>query len=372
MSFYKPRRPLGAPVSPRAAAPYFEPVPVPPPSYLELPLSTVLPDIHATAAKAGRLVFHCVGDTGGVEGTEMEDAVAAAMEAQVATAADGRTPAFFYHLGDVVYYNGVSTDYVWQFYEPYQYYPAPIFAIPGNHDGDRRVRKGDDPDGEPSLYGFFKNFCGPTPDHYFKHRPTMTQPYCYWTLAAPFVRIVGLYSNVDGLLDTQQQLWLCQQLASCPKDKWLLLAVHHPCFSLDATHGGYVDVLDAIDSAAAAAHRWPDAVLSGHVHDYQRFARTVHGHAAIPYIIAGAGGYAHTPRLIHRLQRDLDLGDLPFQTTRSDVKLEAYNCEDSGYLRITAEPSRLVMEYFAVPFDGEAPREAFDVVEVSASPPKTP
>ncbi len=370
MSFHKPRRPLGEPVSPPAAAPYLEPVPVPPPAHLELPLSTVLPDIDDAASKIGRLVFHCVGDTGGVAGTEMEGAVAAAMEAQVTAAKDG-TPSFLYHLGDVVYYNGASTDYVSQFYEPYQYYPGPIFAIPGNHDGDRRVRKGDDPDGEPSLYGFFKNFCSPTPEDYFKHRPTMTQPYCYWTLAAPYLRIVGLYSNVDGLLDAQQQLWLRQQLASCPKDKWLLVAVHHPCFSLDATHGGYVDVLDTLDKAAGAARRWPDAVLSGHVHDYQRFSRAIHGHGAIPYIVAGAGGYAHTPRLIHQLQKGLGIGKLPFQTTRPDVKLEAYNCEDSGFLRIAVDPSRLLIEYFAVPFEGDVPRDAFDSVAITATQHKT-
>ena len=27
------------------------------------------------------------------------------------------------------------TTYYSQFYKPYQFYPAPIFAIPGNHDG---------------------------------------------------------------------------------------------------------------------------------------------------------------------------------------------------------------------------------------------
>jgi len=70
----------------------------------------------------------------------------------------------------------------------------------------------------------------------------MTQPYCYWTLIAPYIRILGLYSNVDGLIDAQQQLWLQQQLTSCPKDKWLILAVHHPCYSLDTTHGGYLDI----------------------------------------------------------------------------------------------------------------------------------
>jgi DNA repair exonuclease SbcCD nuclease subunit len=51
----------------------------------------------------------------------------------------------------------MTVDYPTQFYEPYQYYPAPIFAIAGNHDGDTRIEKGDPPDTELSLDGFF--FC---------------------------------------------------------------------------------------------------------------------------------------------------------------------------------------------------------------------
>jgi Calcineurin-like phosphoesterase len=46
-------------------------------------------------------------------------------------------PAFFYHLGDVVYYDGEHASYYQQFYDTYLHYPAPIFAIPGNHDFDR-------------------------------------------------------------------------------------------------------------------------------------------------------------------------------------------------------------------------------------------
>lgn len=45
-------------------------------------------------------------------------------------------PSFLYHLGDVVYFYGEASNYYPQFYEPYAFYPVPIFAIPGNHDGD--------------------------------------------------------------------------------------------------------------------------------------------------------------------------------------------------------------------------------------------
>ncbi len=72
--------------------------------------------------------FHCVGDTGGVKSPEPQKLVANGLESTEAS--------FFYHLGDVVYYNGESEKYFDQFYDPYQYYLQPILAIPGNHDGD--------------------------------------------------------------------------------------------------------------------------------------------------------------------------------------------------------------------------------------------
>lgn len=142
------------------------------------------------------------------------------MENQIQSAQPADTPRFHYVLGDVIYYNGQEKLYKQEFYEPYQYYPALIFAIPGNHDGDTRVYQGDPPDSEPSLYGFFQNFSAQTPEHVTPYRMSMTQPYCYWTLQAPFVTIVGLYSNVEGSLDARgrndQQSYLEQQMSAAP------------------------------------------------------------------------------------------------------------------------------------------------------------
>jgi hypothetical protein len=159
----------------------------------------------------------------------------------------------------------MSSDYPVQFYEPYQDYDAPIFAIPGNHDGDTRTRTGDVPDDEATLFGFMQNFCAPTAQFIFKHRSTMTQPYVYWTLETPLATIIGLYSNVDGQLDApgtfEQQRWLAQQLTDAPTDRWLIVAVHHAPYSLDTTHGGYADIGDALDRAFNTTSRTPDLVL---------------------------------------------------------------------------------------------------------------
>jgi hypothetical protein len=81
-----------------------------------------------------KMVFHISGDTGGVKNPAPQQLVASAMEADATdSAADGEA-AFFYHLGDVVYYNGLTTEYYPQFYLPYEHYPLSILGIPGNHD----------------------------------------------------------------------------------------------------------------------------------------------------------------------------------------------------------------------------------------------
>jgi predicted phosphodiesterase len=352
-NFAKQHRPQGDPVSPAAQHARF----ITPPPFtaqsLTLPLEAILPGVTEQIKQAGCLVFHALGDSGGIHGTEMQEAISAAMEAQLKNAQAGKAPRFFYHLGDVIYFNGQTENYLSQFYEPYQYYDAPIFAIPGNHDGDTVTQKGDQPDTEPTLDGFMQNFCSPQPEFLFKHRQTMTQPYCYWKLEAPFVHIIGLYSNVDGLLDArgtaQQQNWFTDQLKSVPADKWLVLAVHHPCYSLDSAHGGYEETLNALDAAFKNAVRVPDVILHGHVHNYQRFSRDL-GHTKVPYIIAGAGGYALTQRSLHKLQKGLQKVTLPYKTTRQGVVLEGLDVENSGFLRITAAPTKLTIDYFSVSF----------------------
>ena len=71
-------------------------------------------------------------------------------------------PAFFFHLGDVVYNFGEGQYYYDQFYEPFRAYDRPIFAIPGNHDG---MVFGDEPDlpRVPTLTAFLRNFCAEEP-----------------------------------------------------------------------------------------------------------------------------------------------------------------------------------------------------------------
>ena len=91
---------------------------------------------------ASPLTFFVLGDSGGVKDPDPQNNVSNAMQAQTA-------PAFVYHVGDLVYFNGDEADYPSQFYEPYAHLNVPIVGIPGNHDGDNS-----DDTSVPSLSAF--------------------------------------------------------------------------------------------------------------------------------------------------------------------------------------------------------------------------
>ena len=43
---------------------------------------------------------------------------------------------------------------------------------------------------------------------------------------------------------------------------------------------------------------------------------------------------------------------LPFQSTLKDVKLEKFNQDQPGFLRVTVDKNKIQFEYFQVPFVG--------------------
>jgi Calcineurin-like phosphoesterase len=92
-------------------------------------------DIENAITRAGQIVFHSLGDTGNTKGPHDMELVADKMVSDYNDTDPRGVPSFLYHLGDVVYSFGESQYYYDQFYDPFRNYPAPIFAVPGNHDG---------------------------------------------------------------------------------------------------------------------------------------------------------------------------------------------------------------------------------------------
>ena len=330
-------------------------------------LDTILsPDAMASIVKSGTLVFHSVGDTGGVNTPTQIENVESYMEMDFSGDVS-QHPSFFYHLGDVVYYDGELSNYYPEFYEPYITYPAPIMAIPGNHDGDM-----DPQTGETSLEGFVRNFCTQvptrTPEAQDAPRMTMTQPNVYWTLLTPLLTVIGLYSNCPegGQLAQAQIDWFEAELRAAPKDRALMVAVHHPIYSAYGNKPGSQHLKSVLESAIAAGGRVPELVLSGHVHNYQRFSGSLSG-KEVPMIIAGAGGY--NARL-HTLSNVFHSSKLPVKMVGSDGLLESFCDNQHGYLRITVTKKQIACEYVAVPDPGspkKGPLKALDSLTIKTN-----
>jgi acid phosphatase type 7 len=291
---------------------------------------------------ADPLTFVVIGDSGGVLTPGPQNAVSYAIQNTAVQSA-----AFVYHVGDIVYFHGEPGNYEAQFYEPYAHLDRPIVAIPGNHDGDVAEDDAGKPTGRQPLDTYVANFCTPSPQappsdpelEYGRH--TQTQPWCDWTLALSAVTIVGLYTNVPagGHLATTQTDWLVGQLGAAATDRPLIVALHHPPLSVDAHHGGSQTMATALTQAFATAKRYPDLILTGHVHDYQRFSWTLDGHT-IPTIVQGNSGYHNLHRLAKDAKPGMDLG--------SGIVFEYGDDREYGFLALTVSGGRVSGSYTAV------------------------
>lgn len=363
-----------------------EAIPAPRLSPPVLDLGAVLgTDAVSAITASGNLVFHAAGDTGGIINPAPQFAVADALAGDL----DGKTyasgqPAFFFHLGDVVYYFGQEEYYPEQFYDPYRNYDAPIFAIPGNHDG---VLYKNEPV-DYSLQPFVENFCTAAPEIAVPSfaRTTMTQPGVYFTLTAPFARIIGLYSNTseDGgvlgnsTIGNDQVTFLQNQLAAALQARnanpgspfALIIAVHHPPFTGSSEHFPSAAMLAQIDSCCQQTGIWPDLVLSGHAHLYERYTRTMQSDGRqIPYVVAGNGGYYNLSKLKTNAQ-----GQKPTAGQHSEpdgqgntISLDQYNDTGYGFLRITVSAASILVEALTIAVGSTAAPTLIDQFTVSLS-----
>jgi hypothetical protein len=327
--------------APTGAAPY------------RMDLADIIPDAVAAMKKAGGMALHMIGDTGGVKDPKPQELVANGLETDAGQAGPYGNPAFFYHLGDVIYFDGEASEYFPQFYQPYEHYPNPIIAIPGNHDGDR-YDDGKLVNQEPSLAPFVRNFCAPkpgehTPDARESPRTAMTQPNVYFTLNTPYATFVGLYTNVPegGVVNADQQEWFNGELKDADPDLPLIVAMHHPMHSLDTYHSGSKPMAKVLATAVAASGRQPDMVFAAHVHNYQRFTITGDDGRITPFIVAGNGGYHN----LHKMAKDngQDIATPYRAPDEPNVYLENYVDERFGFMRLEITPEIIDLRFITVP-----------------------
>ncbi len=341
----------------------FQPLPPPlgQPPY-QYDLSEKFPDIGDAIKAAKCVAFHVVGDSGGVKDAEFQVSVAEHMVEAVDKHGAKHTPLFCYHVGDVVYFTGAEDDYYSQFYEPYSQYHAPIFAIPGNHDGEV-----DDPTQQTSLDGWVAYFMQEHPDvdpiSMDAPRVQLDLPNPYWTLVTPYATIIGMYTNVPehGSIDSVQQQWITNEFATAPDDRALILALHHPIYSFDTHHSGSSRMADVLENAIRDTGRVPNLVLSGHVHDYQRIEQTIgvsdNQEAPTPFIVIGNGGYHN----LHKVK--VAPGDADPETGA----VLQYKVDDKwGFLTLTIDEDKISGFMTEVGRDGTA--TATDKFEYSTKP----
>jgi len=338
---------------------------------------------------AKKIIFHAVGDSGATTAGAKyrhELGVADQLTMDCHTSDQANHPAFLFHLGDVVYDFGEAQYYYDQFYDPFRNYPLPIFAIPGNHDSF--ITPGT-PKGQEPLTIFSRNFCSPeltiSPDAKSLHRTAMTQPGVYFTLDAPFVRIIGLFSNSledPGVISSEKGKWptvpdfqlayLAAQLKRIKQQNYkgaVLLAVHHPPFSYGppktgngagGNHGSSSNMLRQIDTICKQEGVYPHAVLSAHAHNYQRYTRTIEFNGQeyeVPFIVCGDGGHNVThivrgskghPAVEPNNGAKVDyLENSPAVTVKSLV-LKKHEDTNYGYLRITVDSEQLKIGFYQV------------------------
>jgi len=353
--------------------------------------------------QAGKIIFHALGDSGASNAGKYagELRVADQVTADCLSSSRDNRAAFLFHLGDVVYNFGEAQYYYDQFYEPFRNYPAPIFAIPGNHDSFIVPGREDD----PPLDTFQRNFCSEdnviTPEAGSLHRTAMTQPGVYFALDAPFVRIIGLFSNaledpgvisnLDGQWPTVSNLqidFLRAQLQRIKQENYpgaVLVATHHPPFVYapagDSTGSGGNHVpstamLRQIDTICQEVGVYPHAFLSAHSHNYQRYTRIMNfggKEIDVPFIICGDGGHTVNPLIrssdgqpARPPQSGDDVSYLEGKNPVPQVAkllLEKYDDQNYGYLRIHVDKHELKIGFHQVGARSLA-QSRFDMVTV--------
>jgi Calcineurin-like phosphoesterase len=351
---------------------------------------------------AGKILFHACGDSGASNARKYfnELRVADQVTMDCNRSDEANRPAFLFHLGDIVYNFGEKQYYYDQFYEPFRNYPAPIFAIAGNHDSF--VVPGTAAANLP-LKTFERNFCADapviTPEAGSLHRTAMTQPGLYFTLDAPFVRIIGLFSNAledPGLISSQGGHWtgvpdfqlafLTAQLKRIKKDNFagaVLLATHHPPFSYSpppnmgggGNHSSSSAMLREIDQICEREGVYPHAFLSAHAHNYQRYTRIVEFGGKdidVPFIVCGDGGHNVNP-LVHgkkgqppqepHMGTRVDYLEFHPALKTKELLLEKYDDINYGYLRIHVDKEQLRIGFHQVGA-GTLAQSRFDMVTV--------
>lgn len=104
-----------------------------------------------------------------------------------------------------------------------------------------------------------------------------------------------------------------------------------------------------LDTVATEAGRYPDMVLAGHVHDYQRLSSVHPDRGLVPHLVTGAGGY-HNLHSIQKVDGEKMVTPSNFDAGDGEtVTLEKYSDDHHGFLRMEVTPELVIGRYYEVP-----------------------
>lgn len=179
-------------------------------------------------------------------------------------------------LGDHTYPNGTAQEFADCYGPTWGRFRERIWPTPGNH--------------EYNTAGAAPYFA------YFGARARGVDGHGYYSLHLSGWHVISLNSNLKGAQHAAQIAWLQAELtqpARCTLAFW-----HHPLY----TSGGHLGPGRMQDAWALLHAAGAELVLSGHDHDYERFApQDAHGRAdrarGVRQFVVGTGGAYATPFL---------------------------------------------------------------------------
>jgi calcineurin-like phosphoesterase family protein len=283
--------PTTSPTTPPTTPPTTIPPPTTPPS---TPPETTTPEQTDP-------VFVGAGDIAGCDSSGDE---------ATASLLDG-IPGTVYTLGDNVYNSGTDAEFA-ECYDPsWGRHKARTKPIVGNHEYGTV--------GASGYFNYFGAAAGDPSEGY----------YSYDLGAWHIVALNSMCENVGGCGPGSPMLdWLEQDLAANPTSCTLALW-HHPVFSSGSEHGSDPKMVPSWDVLYAAG---ADVVLSGHEHDYERFAPQTSSGVADLYqgireFVVGTGGKSH------------------YAIFNPIVNSEAHNDDTNGVLKLTLHATSYDWEF---------------------------
>jgi hypothetical protein len=232
-------------------------------------------------------------------------------DSQTASLLDGIQGTVF-TLGDNAYPNGAASDYSTYYAPTWGRHKARTHPVPGNHEYMTL--------GAAAYFDYFGAAAGERSKGYYSY------DLGGW-------HIIALNSNLAANAGSPEEQWLRADLAAsqahCTLAYW-----HHPRFSSGTTHG---DAVLMTDLWKALYDYGAEIVLSGHEHNYERFAPQTAAGASDPSkgireFVAGTGG----------------AGGYPFGAPRPNSEVR-YNATP-GVLKLTLYPDRYEWQF--VPTSG--------------------